>query len=85
MAEIQFLSGPLDGKRIELSNESTIMGRNPDTHIPLDDVAASGQHAELRTNDGRWQVRDLDSSNGTRLNGKPVEVKMTVTVVFKLS
>ena len=33
MAEIQFLSGPLDGKRIELTNDGAIMGRNPNDSV----------------------------------------------------
>jgi len=70
MAEIQFLSGPLDGKRITLTGDSTTLGRSPETDIPLDDVAVSGRHAELRSKDGRWQVRDLDSSNGLTVNEK---------------
>ena len=70
MAEIKFLSGPHEGKRIPLADGPLVLGRNKDTDIPLADNAASGRHAELRPKDGRWQVRDLGSSNGLRINGR---------------
>jgi hypothetical protein len=72
MTEIQFLSGPLEGKRIELSNDGMTLGRSPETDIPLDDDSASGNHAALRLEDGRWQVCDLESSNGLQVNDKKV-------------
>ena len=68
MPEIKFLSGPLEGRRIELPGDPMVLGRNPDVEIPLADQAASGRHAELLCTDGRWQIRDLDSSNGIRIN-----------------
>lgn len=73
MAEIKFLSGPLEGKRIELSNRNVTLGRSPETDIPLDDISASGNHAALRLESDRWQICDLGSSNGLQVNDKKVD------------
>jgi MoxR-like ATPase len=72
MAEIQFLSGPCEGKRFQISDRPVVLGRSPDADIPIADQAASGRHAELASVDGRWRIRDLDSSNGVVVNGEEV-------------
>jgi pSer/pThr/pTyr-binding forkhead associated (FHA) protein len=38
----------------------------------IDDDFASGQHARFLTVRGLWYVEDLDSTNGTTLNGRPI-------------
>ena len=38
----------------------------------IDDDFASGQHARFLTVRGLWYVEDLDSTNGTQLNGRPI-------------
>ncbi|HTK74910.1 MAG TPA: sigma 54-interacting transcriptional regulator [Gemmataceae bacterium] len=48
------------------------LGRGPTNRIVLKDELCSREHAEVYQSDGRWVVRDLDSLNGTRLNGLPV-------------
>ncbi len=72
MAEIQFLSGPCEGKRVPIPDRPVILGRSPDVDIHVPDEAASSRHAELACEDGRWRVRDLDSSNGVRINEEKV-------------
>ena len=69
MAEIKFLSGPNEGKRVQLGESPMVIGRGADVEIPVDDQAASSRHAELQMIDGRCQFRDLGSSNGSRING----------------
>ncbi len=71
MAKIQFLSGPLEGKRVELSKDHLILGRYDTSDIQINDGSVSGQHSELRLIDGRWQLTDLNSSNGLTVNEKP--------------
>jgi MoxR-like ATPase len=68
MASIQFLSGPLEGKRFELSRDRIRLGRHEGCDIQLDDASVSGQHAELILTEGRWQLADLNSSNGLTVN-----------------
>ena len=47
------------------------IGRAPDNDLVLDDLIVSRYHAELRsTPDGRYEIADLGSHNGTYLNGR---------------
>ncbi|MEU9976649.1 FHA domain-containing protein [Streptomyces sp. NPDC051014] len=49
------------------------IGRAPDNDVVVDDLTVSRHHAELRTHsDGSHEVVDLDSHNGTYLNGRAV-------------
>src|SRR5262249_20701222 len=43
--------------------------------IPLRYHNVSGQHAELRYQDGYWSIRDLNSTNGIKVNGERVGSK----------
>jgi DNA-binding NtrC family response regulator len=56
-----------------LSGQTCTLGRASSNRIVLKDDLCSREHAEVRCDDGRWRVRDLDSLNGTRLNGAAVE------------
>lgn len=49
-----------------------VIGRSPSADLVLDDAECSVQHAVVTERAGRFYIRDLQSSNGTRLNGKPV-------------
>ena len=49
------------------------IGRAADNDLVLSDLTTSGHHAELRkTGDGKYQIVDLGSHNGTFVNGQPV-------------
>jgi len=54
-------------------SESLMVGRLPDCDVVVDDPSVSKHHARLSWNQTTWAVEDLGSSNGTQLNGKPVE------------
>ncbi|MGO0575784.1 FhaA domain-containing protein [Ornithinimicrobium panacihumi] len=66
----------LDGRRIPLTQAVTVLGRDAQADVTLDDPGVSRRHAELRiTHDGpHLQVilRDLGSTNGSYLNGEQV-------------
>ncbi len=49
-----------------------LIGRHHDCDVLLDDLSVSRRHARLFFRDGRWIVQDLDSTNGTRVNGSRV-------------
>ena len=49
-----------------------MIGRSSGCELVLADDTVSRRHAELFIEDGRWLLRDLDSSNGTWLNGRRI-------------
>lgn len=67
-------SGPQAGARIELKGDVTSAGRHESSELLLDDVSVSRHHAIFtRTASGRVTLRDLNSLNGTYVNGARVE------------
>lgn len=71
--------------KFELNQESTTVGRHPDCDIQIDDAAISGQHAKilLQKNkylDGAIEIflEDLNSKNGSYINGRKIQGKQTL-------
>ncbi|AVO49611.1 FHA domain-containing protein [Melaminivora suipulveris] len=61
-------------KEVPLTSERTTVGRRPYNHIVIDHLAVSGEHAVvLLAPDGSAEVEDLGSTNGTTVNGQPVQ------------
>ncbi len=68
------------GKQIVLPAKATV-GRGKDCDVVLDDDSVSRQHAELsRDERGLYRLKDLESANGTFLNGKRLEGSQTQLV-----
>ncbi len=61
------------GHRLPLGGKAVI-GRQPENEIPVDDVGASRQHARIlfSPRERQYMLTDLNSRNGTLLNGEPV-------------
>lgn len=51
----------------------TNIGRKEDNHIIINDPFVSGYHARVFQKDGKIYIKDLDSTNGTLLNGDGVK------------
>lgn len=69
----------LDGavvKEVELVNPRTTLGRRPNNDIVIDNLTVSGEHAVLHLLDQSVEVQDLGSTNGTFVNGQPIERQM---------
>src|SRR5688500_8406980 len=62
------LQGPDKGRRFELPDKPTLVGRES-RQLPLTDNTVSRRHAELMPGEDGWVLRDLGSSNGTYING----------------
>ncbi len=77
MATLHVLQGPDKGRTYRTPNEPAIIGRSSD-QIHLTDHGASRRHAEIRPANGAWVLVDLNSSNGTYLNGQRVISPITL-------
>jgi pSer/pThr/pTyr-binding forkhead associated (FHA) protein len=60
-------------KEIILTNERTLIGRKPVNDIQIDNLSISGQHAVITHILGDAFLEDLNSTNGTYVNGQPVK------------
>ena len=60
-------------KEIPLSKERTTIGRKPHNDVQIDNIAVSGEHAVIVSIQDDSFLEDLDSTNGTVVNGKPVK------------
>lgn len=69
MPTLHVLQGPDKGRTYQTPDEPAVIGRSSD-QIHLSDHTASRRHAEIRPNNGSWLLLDLNSSNGTYLNGQ---------------
>jgi hypothetical protein len=61
------------GRRNVLSGSRVVVGRSREADIVLQDPNVSRRHAELRRDEGGWQVVDLGSTNGIKVNGRRVD------------
>ena len=73
MAQLVFTEGPYSGQKLKLPETGILMGRKEDADLVLDDLQVSGHHARIKIQDGAWYIFDLQSSNGTTVNGHMIE------------
>ena len=63
-------------KEVQLSKDRTSLGRRPYNDIVIDNLAVSGEHAVLQMSGVEVYVEDLNSTNGTYVNGKAVKKQL---------
>jgi hypothetical protein len=61
------------GRRNVLSGSCVVVGRSREADLVIQDPNISRRHAELRRGDEGWQVVDLGSTNGIKVNGRRVD------------
>ena len=61
-------------REIVLSKERITIGRRPQNDIVIDSLAISGEHAVIVTRNKDSFLEDLNSTNGTQVNGQPVRL-----------
>jgi len=66
---IAVISGPFAGQTIPLAAGKLVIGREPDSHIVLDNPLVSRHHCVLLLDEWTLRIRDLGSKNGTFVNG----------------
>ncbi len=62
-----------NGERHELTKRRVVLGRSRECDFQLADPNISRRHAELRQEGATFWIVDLDSTNGTELNGEPTK------------
>jgi hypothetical protein len=63
----------MGGKRLVVGPAGATMGRSRQCDVMVDDPNVSREHAEIRPRGGSWVLTDLNSTNGSRLNGRRIE------------
>ena len=73
-AALVICSGEFEGTTYEIRSEETLIGRNPTTDVTLLDQKTSREHAIVlfEPDDDLYSIEDLQSTNGTKVNGKGV-------------
>ncbi len=69
----------LDGvviKEVQITKDKTTLGRRPYNDIVIDNLAVSGEHAVLQMVGADVFIEDLNSTNGTYINGKAVKKQL---------
>lgn len=72
-ATITVLTGPAAGRLYVLKEHGGSMGRGAGANVVLDDSTVSRVHARLELEEGVWILRDLDSRNGTFVDGMQID------------
>ncbi|MEK7407097.1 MAG: sigma 54-interacting transcriptional regulator [Acidobacteriota bacterium] len=71
------IDGPSKGQFFPLTPEEATVGREPSNRVALADPAASRKHCRIsRQATGQFHIHDLNSRNGTFINGLPVKERI---------
>jgi len=73
MAQLIVKQGPNAGATLTIETDAVSIGRDRSNDICLPHETISRQHARILTEDGGWVVTDLNSSNGSQVNGRGIE------------
>jgi pSer/pThr/pTyr-binding forkhead associated (FHA) protein len=60
-------------KEVQLTKDRTTLGRRPYNDIVIDNLAVSGEHAVMQMSGAEVFLEDLNSTNGTYVNGKAIK------------
>ncbi|RUL87724.1 FHA domain-containing protein [Tautonia sociabilis] len=73
-----FLKPVGGGDPIPLKKKELVVGRRPSCDIRLDFENVSGRHCMLTYANGTWNVRDLGSTNGTKINNQKLQREQAI-------
>jgi transcriptional regulator with GAF, ATPase, and Fis domain len=83
-AKVVIVEGPDEGKQFTISKSKFYVGRSAVTDFKVSDKSISGTHFEIRAEEEGFLLRDLGSTNGTRLGGCRIrEVYLAPNVSFR--
>ncbi len=82
---LEILDGDSAGDIVELTDTPITIGRRKSNDVIIDDEKASGRHAEIVLEDGQFLLKDLNSTNGTLMDGRPVtEVALSANDIVRI-
>ena len=64
-------------RTFELVEEVISIGRSVENNVEIPDPNMSRRHCQIERQNGKWIIRDCNSSNGTRVNGRRVLSHLT--------
>src|SRR3954465_943442 len=70
------IAGPLLGQTFLVTEEPLTIGREPSNHVHAPDLSLSRAHSVLVTDRDGVMLTDLDSANGTFINGIPITTRL---------
>ena len=70
--QLVILTGVAEGTSIPLDDGLVTVGRSPDSTLVIVDEYTSTYHAKLQRSGDSWTIIDLDSTNGTKVNGSRI-------------
>src|SRR2546425_5281190 len=62
----------LGSEKVEVDTKRFTIGRTPENDLVIEDTSLSRRHALIENFEGRFNLSDCGSSNGTFINGRPV-------------
>jgi pSer/pThr/pTyr-binding forkhead associated (FHA) protein len=80
VSKLVITSGPKAGLEVPLGSEPMSIGRSSESGLVIRDDNTSSQHARLMLWGEQWMLQDLDSTNGTFLDGQRVGAPVAVPV-----
>jgi hypothetical protein len=78
--KLVIIEGEKTGQMVRLERREITLGRSPDSDLIVDDEYASTHHAKLILINNDWLIQDLNSTNGTYLDGSRVGTPAVVNL-----
>ena len=70
MTEIYIMTGPQRNQFFDMAGDEVTIGRSPENDIQIKDSSVSRQHMKIFRKEGKFFIKDLQSTNGTFLDGE---------------
>jgi pSer/pThr/pTyr-binding forkhead associated (FHA) protein len=72
MTKLFIVEGPEKGQSFEIKGDIAYVGRSPDNDIQMKDRSVSRKHLKILKKSNQYFIEDLQSANGTFVDGKPL-------------
>jgi pSer/pThr/pTyr-binding forkhead associated (FHA) protein len=91
MTNLYIVNGSYEGRSFDLKGDTIYIGRSPDNDIQIKDRFVSRKHLRIFRKESKYLIKDLESKNGTFINGKQIpsgvefELKKGLTIAIGMS